>query len=393
MSLNRNRNYAPSIWIGVILFLLSSQAFSLLYPVLGFYFPNEKLALILAIFLIATKGIKFDSGLFRISVLVVGLLLISVLGRLLIFGDVSQADLNYMIFPFSWLFYVACLSRNINAVYYYVPYVTLINIVISIIQLILLFGGYQEYAGIFSNYGVQSGYEFPINFFGFPRTTGLAPESSQFSALLVIYIIFYTQGFISKSKLNKWINIAALIEIVLNASLTSYIVLFVYYSAYFYYVIIGSGGKTGFVPKITFAFLFIVACFILGPWIIGTLIANFNDTSQTVYPRLYGLIFNVIHVYETSPLIGLGLTADKDVLSWDFLSVNFYGFGMLGLVAIIIVSSFIFRRSSWPLIILYFLFIISNGTFSASTNLLILTLAVLMPRSSPGLDCPRIRRV
>ncbi len=60
--------------------------------------------------------------------------------------------------------------------------------------------------------------------------------------------------------------------------------------------------------------------------------------------------------------------------SWDFLSVYFSGFGILGLIAVLLFLIVVTRKSNFGLILVFIIFLITNGNMLSSLNILVVSL-------------------
>jgi hypothetical protein len=358
-----------NILVFLVILLLSSPGLSIIGVFISFYFPNEKLAEIVVVLFLLIKKTKINEDDLGVFICVLFALSTILFVRILSGFYFSITDINILVLIAVLPAYLAFFREYKNTILLTFPSVVLIQILVSAFQQLCLLNELNNLSAIFNNYPMQYGYIYPKGLKIFYRTAGLFNESSQYSVFLVCYISLYFMDFINKNKLNIIILAMAVIEVLINESITAYLSLFGIAVFVFF-------KKNNW--KINFILILIVFILIV---LIGDdyLIAIFNKLYNTYnrenyYPRLDNAIQKIIIVSNENPLSGLGFS--MELPSWDFISINYYAYGFIGfLIMTIIYTRFLYRSNA----VIAYVFIINSfvaGNLLISINIILIMLLV-----------------
>ncbi|MCR9203373.1 MAG: hypothetical protein NXH75_02270 [Halobacteriovoraceae bacterium] len=200
----------------VILLLISSPSYSIFKGLGGFYFPNEKLAFLLAMGFTALN-FKIDKMLKENKVFWIcgSLIALFVLARGMIWGEPHFRDLNFALTLVSiptFLWFICQFSKR--SILKSGALVLGIHLSIACIQLIFVSLGEEELAMFFHNHPMQKNY-----FFSW-RVAGLFMESSQFASFLtlMIFLLYRNRSYLIYNILICW----SLLIFFANFSITGY---------------------------------------------------------------------------------------------------------------------------------------------------------------------------
>ena len=228
-------------------------------------------------------------------------------------------DVNFLYFFIALPIYVSYFKSNNRDIFSLLPYVVLLHLFFSAYQQInTLENG--NWVNHFNNYSHQNGYAFPPNGMGQYRTSGLFNESSQYASFLVLYAIFYFEGFIKKGKVTFLILLMAIIDFFISQSITAFLM------AILYCLVVGFKHIND--RKIFGILIFTLGLivFVLPGFLTKIELTFFADNQD--YPRLLSAIQNLKQAFYSNFLFGNGLSWSKP--SWDFISIYFSGFGLIG---------------------------------------------------------------
>lgn len=278
------------------------------------------------------------------------------------YSFVNRADLNTICYFFSLPLYINYFKKYRKNVIEVIPFVTSLLIIISFYQQIAVLSGSFELSNIFNNYSYQSNYKFPITSLGFYRTSSLFNESSQYSVFLVLFIVSFYSNFINKTKFTFFLITISIIELVVNESLTAYVLL----AIYFIYSVITR--LTVF--RSIFIFSFVFSLLIINYQVLENIYDKFYYTfysQDNSYVRLSSALNKINIVSFDSFWLGRGLS--WEAISFDLISVYFYGFGFLGLLFVLIFLFFLVYLKFSILSFLFLINLLSNGVLHLSLNI------------------------
>ena len=328
------------------------------------YFPNEKLVFlsVLLMFVLGRFKIKIFDLSFCIFISGIVLLITMLQGT----SNIKIANINTVYFFIAIPFYIAYFKKFGFQLLKILPFIVLIQIISSFSQQFFIFKGYNDLALMFNNYPIQSGYNFPKTFGSFHRTSGFFNESSQYATFLVLYIVLYFEKKISRNKLTQAILLLSLIDMIINQSLTAYILLIVYIC----YILFFKKQR----------YLFKLGCIVMAPMIFiyfkDFFLHNFYKIEATLtmsyehFPRLLKAVDKILYVSYNAPLTGFGL--DWSNVSFDIISIYYYGFGLFGLLAVLTFIFYLFLSTGNIITLLFMLFILTNGNFLISLNIILI---------------------
>jgi hypothetical protein len=348
----------------LILIFLLSPALSVVC-MFGFpYFPNEKIAFILVLHNLLGRKLIFRPDLLIAGFSVSLVLTVIVVIRSYQGSEVNITDINMIYLFFALVFYIAYFELNFYKIASALPGLVFLQLMISIFQQVAMQFDMPSLAFIFNNYPPQFGYQYPITNLGFYRTAGLFNESSQYATFLVFFIIIYQEGMIKRSKFTGFLLLASIVEIVLNQSITAFLIIFSYFACK------SLGGSNGKFLKIIFLLTFAYVFGLIFPDVFEKINYTLRSDNES-YSRLLFAYQRIELVINENLFIGNGLYWDTP--SWDVISIYFSGYGLIGLAAILCFMFFIFRRANIALIIMYILFSLTNGNLLVTLNIFLIS--------------------
>ena len=268
----------------------------------------------------------------------------------------------FIVLPFYFSFFL----NNINLIFKVITPVVILNLITSIIQQVNMIID-PFWVNIFNNYPQQEFYSYPITFFGIFRVSGLFNESSQYSTFLVIFLLLHHMKLIVNDRITRVTSFLALIDLILNFSITAYLILIIY--------LISLIIKSKEVGKVSKGLLISIAFSILTP-LIYEKVLNTLSLSDDSYPRLIQTISSVIQTYENHFFFGNGLSWENP--SWDLFSIYFSGYGFIGFMAIFYFISKLYSRQSFTIYMSFIIFLLTNGNLLLSLNIFIMSLIFSM---------------
>jgi hypothetical protein len=356
-----------TIKIFIALFFLCflfSPASSLIGFWTGNYFPNEKISFLLASFFILATNHKMDRDLLIISSSLFSIFLICFFFH--IFNSAKFIyDVNFLYFFIALPIYVSYFRSNKSYIFSLLPYIVFLH---------LFFSAYQQvhtlengnWINPLNNYERQDGYAYPPNGLGLHRTAGFFNESSQYASFLVLYVIFYFKDVIKKSKVTFLILMMSIIDILISQSITAFLMAFLYYFA----VVL----KKINVRKIISILIFILGFAVFG---LSNLLNKIESTffaHNLDYPRLLNAIQNMKETFYSNFLFGNGLSWDRP--SWDFISIFFSGYGLIGLLAALSFIFYFLSKLPYYLRLSALAFLFTNGHLLLPLNMFMIFYAL-----------------
>ena len=356
----------------IILFLLCSPAFSLVYLINGFYFPNEKISfLIIFSFLLLSKNQKICKNLFLFftSMAVVFSFIVFLHSA----SFIRQAEINTIYYFLTIPFYITYFVKHNVDILKIFPTCVFCLIIVSFYQQICMLLGFVEISLIFNNYPYQKMYEYPFSSFGLYRTASLFNESSQYSIMLVLYIMLFLNRNIQVTFHSKIVLSLCLLEVFFNESLTAYLIIltFLFY-CYF--------KRFTATKRVFFTIFIFIACIFNMNLISLSLMKIYNTVtmSSSSYRRLTSAIEKIDTVAIDSFWFGKGMS--WEAISFDFISVYFYSFGFIGFIFILIYLFFINILNRSIFSITFLLNLLSNGVLHSSINILFLSFLFIVQK-------------
>ena len=136
-----------------------------------------------------------------------------------------QSDYNNTLTMISILVYYIIFNKDKESFIKAFKFTICIHIFIATVQLLLYFNEMKEYSMIFHNHPSQRDANGNILYYFDSRVSGLHIESSQFASFLLFGIMFTFWRFQSHYSM---LFIASLILVLLNQSITAYLILLVF---------------------------------------------------------------------------------------------------------------------------------------------------------------------
>jgi hypothetical protein len=349
------------------LLLLTMPALSV-SGILGFsYFPNEKLVflIIFSLFL----GHKYKIKLSDLTVMLFITIVLTTITIVQGLENIKIANINTAYFFITIVFYIAYFKKFGPELLRILPSIVAIQLIASFFQQWLMFGGFHELVLMFNNFPPQDSYLYPYSFGGLFRTSGFFNESSQYSMFLVLYIILYIEGWICKDKLGRYVFIFSIIDLMINESITAYIIIFIYGLIKVFF----SRGRIYYKIGVITSFVLLAFSFqkaFLG--VVEKILGTFLMTSDS-FGRLSTAIDKIIYVSNNSIFTGYGL--DWKVVSHDVISVYYYGFGLFGLLVILLFLIYISIKTRNMITLIWILFLMTNAVLMVTMNIILIGFA------------------
>lgn len=355
----------------IILLLLCSPAFSLVYLINGFYFPNEKISFLIILFILFSKNQKICKNLFLFftSMAVVFSFIVFLHSA----SFIRQAEINTIYYFLAMPFYITYFVQFNIRILKVIPICVFCLIIISFYQQFCMLLGFVELSLIFNNYPYQEMYEYPYTSIGLYRTASLFNESSQYSIMLVLFLMMFLNRHFQISIFSRIVFIFCLLDFFLNESLTAYLVFLVFLFYYFFKILNNK-------KRVLFSVVLGIVCI----YNINLIILSFDKIYNTLtmenssYRRLTSAVEKINSVVIDSFWFGKGMS--WEAISFDFISVYFYSFGFIGFIFILLYLFFIniLNRSIFSITIL--LNLLSNGVLHSSINILFLSFLFLVQK-------------
>jgi hypothetical protein len=362
----------------LVMMLLASPALSILALTGLPFIPNEKIALLIVISSAAAWRHGFNE--LKLLAMAVATIIVAILLLQTIFdlNEVSMPEINTVLILISLPFYIAYLSNKTELTLTYIFYIGIFQLVCSLIQQVATFNGYIEIHTLFNNYPPQHDYDYPLGEMGgFFRTSGLFNESSSYAVFQWMAIFSATIIGAHKNRYFLAILILMIAEVLINGSITGYVFALIYISF--------SGYRKYF-------FWLIFACVLLVMVLVNVLdlsidISNvwrkivwqfdslFDSTSSAT--RLSSGIENIKQIFGRGYfLIGSGLSWNNP--THDFISLYLRGFGLLGVIALIVYIGSILSMVKLQLALAVCAVLMINGHLSTAINIILLSFCWLL---------------
>jgi hypothetical protein len=365
--LKKNKAFAVFLFLGFLL----SPASSLIGFWTGNYFPNEKISFLLALIFVLMANLKLDRNLLIGSFLIFSIFLICFFSH--VFKNAEfKYDINFLYFFLALPIYVSYFKSNNRDIFSLLPYVVLLHLFFSIYQQInTLENG--NWVNPFNNYSHQNGYAYPPNGMGQYRTSGLFNESSQYACFLVLYAIFYFEGVIKKGGVNFLILLMSIIDFFVSQSITAFLM------ATLYCLVVGFKHIKDRKNFLILIFTLGLIVFILPGFLTKIELTFFADNQD--YPRLLNAIKNLKQAFYSDFLFGNGLSWSRP--SWDFISIYFSGFGLIGGLAALSFIFYFLAKLPYYLRLSSLVFLFTNGHFLIPLNMFMIFYALSNESSRP----------
>lgn len=328
------------------------------------YFPNEKLVFLIIFFLFLGGKYKIRVSDLTVMLFVAIVIIIATMAQ----GaeGIKIANINTIYFFIAIIFYISYFEKFGPELLRILPSVVAIQLIVSFFEQVLMIGGFHELVLIFNNFPPQDSYLYPNSYGGLFRTAGFFNESSQYSMFLALYIILYIEGWVCKDKLGRYVFIFSIIDLAINESITAYVIIFIY-SLYRVFLFRGRMYyKIGII--ISFALLpFFFKNIFSGVFdkILGTFLM-----SEAHFGRLSSAVDKIIYVSNNSIFTGYGL--DWKVVSHDVISVYYYGFGLFGLLAILLFLTYVSIKNRNIITFIFILFLMTNASLLVTMNIILI---------------------
>lgn len=364
-----------------ILFLLTSPALSI-SAIFGFpFFPNEKLSMLLILFLFLFKKIQINNFhlIFFTSISMFFFIISLVQG----IDDLKISNINTIYFFIAIIFYISYFKNFAQQFLRLLPIIVFVQILVSFFQQIMMMQGLHDFAMMFNNVPYQKNYIYPTISGGIFRTAGLFNEASQYSMFLLIYVILYYENQIYRSILTSCLFYLSLIDLILNQSITAYIIatLYILLKIFFVVRIKISTLIWSIISFISFSsFIFFFKDLIYDVFLFRIEKVFVRPGIDEKASRFYSAVDKIIYVSENSILTGYGLAWSNPV-SWDVISVYYYGFGIFGLMAVLISLLYFTLETKNILIFFFLLFILVNGNLQLAINFIFIGSAYILRKN------------
>ena len=284
---------------------------------------------------------------------------------------IRQAEINTIYYFIAMPFYITYFVKYNIRILKIIPICVFCLILVSFHQQICMLLGFVDISLIFNNYPYQKMYEYPFSSFGLYRTASLFNESSQYSIMLVLFIMLFLNRNIQVTFYSRIVFALCILEVFFNESLTAYLIILTYLF-YCFFKIFSKNTKVYFI-----VFIFTACIFNL-----NLITLSFEKIYKTItmtstsYRRLTSAVNKIDTVAIDSFWFGKGMS--WEAISFDFISVYFYSFGFIGFIFILIYLFFINLLNRSIFSITFILNLLTNGVLHSPINILFLSFLFLI---------------
>tara|TARA_B110000305_G_C19323792_1_gene580278 strand:- start:159 stop:1097 length:939 start_codon:yes stop_codon:yes gene_type:complete len=292
---------------------------------------------------------------------------------------VRQAEINTIYYFATMPFYITYFVKYNVKILKILPICVFCLIIVSFYQQVCMLFGFVEFSLIFNNYPYQKLYEYPFSSFGLYRTASLFNESSQYSLILVLYIMLFLNRNVEVTFHSRIVFALCFLEVFFNESLTAYLIILIFLFYCFF-------KRFSVNKRVYFTVAIIIICF----FNINLISLSFDKIYNTItmasssYRRLTSAVEKIDSVVIDFFWFGKGMS--WEAISFDFISVYFYSFGFIGFIFILIYLFFINLLNRSIFSITFLLNLLSNGVLHSPINILFLSFLFLIQKKLSSND-------
>ena len=346
----------------VVLLLITSPAHSLLLStkVLGFYFPNEKIALLLVVvfFVISERRtlalFLLENKYLFLSLFILFLLL---LFRLFSYDHFIISDFNIVVSAGSVLLYTLFFLLSFGQFKKAFAYTLLIQILIGLTQLALYWWGSGNSHMLLHNHPMQVGYNFTY------RVSGLFMEASQFASFLFLGILIFLK---EKSRYLVVLTFLSGFVLFINNSLIAYFLLLAFFIIEF--------RKAMLLIPLVIGFL-VVDSFTVQHFT-GVIIQNFHklhdlfdlSPDNTKSERMILGLKKLNDMMQSERYFLWGSPNSKGMAGGDIISYYAHSLGLLGFSVYLHYLAKLFFNIRWQFLLYYLILCLTNSPVTAGVN-------------------------
>lgn len=380
----RTKDRMNIIYFVLLMLLLTSPGFSFLGSFIGSFFPNQRLALGLAVLLLLNEQFPINKNYVHFLCASIVMFFVIVLRIIIYPGDriAETSDMGLIIFIATIPAYIELFNRKKKYLFKSLLIVIYLQIGIAIFQNVMMSVGLPEMANMFNNYHRLNGmfYTYPQIIGFFYRTSGLFIESSQYSIFLCFCYICIDK--IAASSQEKYIasytKYIVFIAIFINYSITGYLTILLILAI-----------KPGQSLKML-ALLISTAVFILylsssdvselstaNEYLFQKINSNINKgTLEPEAARSNAFYDHIETVLANRPIFGYG-DLKEEMTRWDFVSTYLYGYGLAGFITMSITVALVLNTAPIEYYILLLLAFTTNGNLQIPMYLVILPIVFI----------------
>lgn len=342
----------------LILLLLTTPSFGIIYKISGIHIANDKLGLLLAISMVFFGNIKIWKPSIYIAFLLAFLILLEGSLRALLYKSniLYDQDVSFLAWCFGLPFYLS-IFRSIkpDVSLSILSYLGIFHGATFLLGLLLKWFGMSNVENFFIANPIQYDYMYPEVCCNFYRVAGYFNESSQAG---IFFVLMY---WLFQEKKYAWLYL--LLDI-LTFSMTSYLMACIIIFSKIRYLI--------------YLLILIVVSYLIFPSLIDAIISALVYRSDLVFesildmnsgePRVIALSLNFQRVLDNL-ILGVGASmADMD--RWDLISVYILPYGIIG--GSIWLASIIYLFKKFNLGIFYYVILLTNATVLSYVTLVAL---------------------
>jgi hypothetical protein len=343
----------------VVILLLTTPSFGMLYSLTGYHLSNEKFALIISLISLIYLKEKVEKRLSLLSIIGIFLIVLISTSRSALFQTklFLDQDISIILWLIAFPLYFTLFSykSSINKKVFF--YSLVFHISTFALQMILGWTTTLSIESFFISNPFQIGYSYPEVYPGFFRYAGFFNESSQ----LAIYICAMYWLF----KEEKW-SVFLIIPTLLTFSMTGYLLfLFLYF---------GHGRKR---LKLKYLFLLSFSVITLSYKFILAIISAITVRINLIFsgvvqePRILYLQQNLERFLENF-FLGIGASS-SDMNRWDILSVYFLPFGIVGGLYWLFFLFYLNKRLNINSLSIFIIFLTNATVLSFANTVLLLS--------------------
>ena len=356
--------------LAVMLFLIVSPGFSLVRFVTGEFFPNEKLAGLLALVLVTTGGYwkklpRAATVCWSAFCALTSVMLMKVLG---FHVPVSIADINLLYWLLIIPFYLSVFRHNAKVYFRFIEVYFWLNVCVAALQWLAVAAGYPDVAMALNNYPPQDGYTYPV-LGPIVRVAGTFNESSQLALFsLLVFTVSNSNSVRYKfSRATAWMSLLITMSTTSATAIVGIIVV----------VLLGAVTKDferKNLNRVALAIVVLVALFPGQAALAMTRLVRMTlevDPNQLESERMVSMLSKLSDL-ATSERVLLGFQQTWSRSSFDFLSIYLYGYGLIGFLAVASALVSLLRSAPKVLLGVVFVALLGNGNLLVSIHLIIL---------------------
>ena len=344
----------------IILVLMTTPSFGILYFFTGMHIANDKFSLLIAALYMLFANIKIWLPSLNWSIILISVVLITSLLRSFDSFQVFQdQDISFLMWCVALPIYLSIFKEKYNENKKLIFILLLFHIFTYLLQFVL--GAFSSISieSIYIANPFQTDYHFPEVCCGFFRYAGFFNESSQISIFFAIMYWYF--------KSEKWAPLLILL-VLLTFSMTGYLMVVAL-------LIRRIKGKSIIFMSLIFILIFFLyydfflAIFSAVGYRVELVINSFGGLEGE--PRIAYFIENLNRIFN-NPMLGVGAST-ADMNRWDIISVYVLPYGIIGGSLWIAMIAYYFVK--FRIGLFYIIVLLTNATMLSYVNTIMLLVA------------------